>query len=165
MTLSPRLSSVVIRLATAADAGLLAQLNDFVHAGHAQNRPDIFRSDPDPGEVAAIFAEHLAGADRQVFIASMSDRPAGYAMMLLVERPGDALMRPRNFAVLEHLAVAPTALRAGVGTALVEAVRTAARNAGCSRLLTDVWDFNQDAAAFYRAAGFTPMRHALEQPL
>lgn len=157
--------SIEIRLASVDDAPLLAELNDLVHSVHALNRPDIFRSDPAPSEVAPIFASHLAREDIQVFIAYSSDRPVGYAMMLLIERSGDALMQPRAFAVLEHLAVAFTAIRMGVGTALVDAVRTTAKNAGCSRLLTEVWDFNQEASAFYQAAGFTPMRHHLEQPL
>ncbi|GAA4225905.1 hypothetical protein GCM10023075_24720 [Streptosporangium album] len=43
--------------------------------------------------------------------------------------------------------------------------RPAHREAGCSRLITDVWDFNKEAQAFYEAAGFAPVRHWLEQPL
>ncbi|MFD8561946.1 N-acetyltransferase family protein [Streptosporangium canum] len=165
MTSPSSVPSIEIRLASVADAGLLAELNDFVHSVHALNRPDIFRSDPAPSEVAPIFESHLAREDIRVFIASSSGRSVGYAMMLLIERSGDALMRPRAFAVLEHLAVASTAIRMGVGTALVDAVHTAAKNAGCSRLLTEVWDFNQEASAFYQSAGFTPMRHYLEQAL
>ncbi|MGV9773481.1 N-acetyltransferase family protein [Streptosporangium sp. NPDC003464] len=165
MTPPPSVPSIEIRLASVADAALLAELNDSVHSVHALNRPDVFRSGPAPSEVAPIFGSHLAREDIRVFIASSSGCSVGYAMMLLVERSGDALMQPRAFAVLEHLAVASTAIRMGVGTALVDAVRTAAKNAGCSHLLTEVWDFNQEASAFYQAAGFTPMRHHLEQSL
>ncbi|MBE1564378.1 GNAT family N-acetyltransferase [Nonomuraea africana] len=157
--------SIDIRPATSADAALLAQMNEFVHAVHARNRPDIFRADPAQADLVPLFEAHLARPDIRILIAWSSGRPIGYALAIIVERPGDALVQPRTFAVLEHLAVAPTAIRTGVGTALVDAVRAAGRAAGCAALLTEAWDFNQEALAFYQAQGFTPMRHWLEQQL
>lgn len=72
---------------------------------------------------------------------------------------------PGTFVVLEHLAVVAEAARSGVGTALLDAVRAVGGAAGCSHLVTDVWDGNKEAQAFYAAAGFAPMVHRLEQPL
>jgi GNAT superfamily N-acetyltransferase len=157
--------SIEIRLASPKDAALLAELNDFVHSVHALNRPDIFRAEPAHDELVPIFEAHLAREDIHAFIAQSSGQPIGYALAIIVERPGDALMQPRTFIVLEHLAVASAAVRTGVGAALVDAVRAAGRAMGCSRLVTEVWDFNKEALAFYEAAGFAPMRHGLEQPL
>ncbi|NBE93117.1 GNAT family N-acetyltransferase [Nonomuraea sp. KC401] len=65
---------------------------------------------------------------------------------------------------LEHLAVDPDVVRTGIGAALVEAVRTAGKEAGCASLVTDVWNFNDGALAFFDALGLTPMRHWLERP-
>ncbi|MFJ9411359.1 hypothetical protein [Streptomyces sp. NPDC101393] len=39
------------------------------------------------------------------------------------------------------------------------------RAAGCRRLVTDVWYFNEGARAFYQAAGFNPMNVRLDQQL
>lgn len=66
---------------------------------------------------------------------------------------------------LEQIAVVPDAARSGVGAALLEAVREVGRAAGCRRLVTDVWDFNEGARAFYQAAGFSPMNMRLDQQL
>ncbi|MFB9709533.1 N-acetyltransferase family protein [Streptosporangium sandarakinum] len=154
-----------VRPASIRDAALLARLNDFVHSVHARNRPDVFRSGAAHAELVPIFETHLAREDVRAFVAHLAGRPVGYALAVIADRPGDALVRPRTFVILEHLAVDPRAARTGVATALVEAVRTAGRREGCSSLLTDVWDFNADARAFYEAAGFTPMRHILEQPI
>ncbi|MFF5212723.1 GNAT family N-acetyltransferase [Streptosporangium sp. NPDC000396] len=157
--------SAEIRPVSFTDAPLLARLNDFVHSVHALHRPDVFRSQPAHDDLTPIFEAHLAREDVRAFVAHLSGRPVGYALARIVDRPGDALMRASTFIVLEHLAVAPEATRTGVGSALVDAVRTAGRAAGCSRLVTDVWDFNEEALAFYRAAGFAPMRQWLEQSL
>ncbi|MFJ2033132.1 GNAT family N-acetyltransferase [Streptosporangium sp. NPDC087985] len=157
--------SIEIRSASPEDAALLAELNDAVHSVHALHRPDVFRSQPAHDDLVPIFKAHLAREDARAFIARSSGRPVGYALAVIVDRPGDALMQARRFISLEHLAVTSEATRTGVGTALLDAVRTSGREAGCSRLITDVWDFNTEARTFYEAAGLAPMRHWLEQPL
>ncbi|TDC02887.1 N-acetyltransferase [Nonomuraea longispora] len=68
------------------------------------------------------------------FIARSSDEAVGYATATLHERSGDVLARPRSFVALEHLAVDPGVVRTRIGTALVEAARTAGKEAGCSGL-------------------------------
>jgi ribosomal protein S18 acetylase RimI-like enzyme len=45
--------------------------------------------------------------------------------------------------------------RCGVGRALVDAVATVARDAGCARLWLVTTNDNTDAQAFYRATGFS----------
>ncbi|WP_326822351.1 GNAT family N-acetyltransferase [Streptosporangium sp. NBC_01756] len=165
MTSSITPHSIEIRSASVEDAALLAELNDSVHSVHVLHRPDVFRGGPAHDDLVPIFEAHLAREDARVLVALSSGRPVGYALALIVDRPGDALMRPRTFVVLEHLAVVAEAARSGVGTALLDAVRAVGGAAGCSHLVTDVWDGNKEAQAFYAAAGFAPMVHRLEQPL
>jgi GNAT superfamily N-acetyltransferase len=52
--------------------------------------------------------------------------------------------------------VDPGARRAGVGSALVDAIAELARAEGVTRLLLDVADRNGPAIALYEAKGFTP---------
>ncbi|GAA3696403.1 GNAT family N-acetyltransferase [Nonomuraea antimicrobica] len=156
----------LVRPATERDAAVLAELNRFVHALHVEARPDVFRTAAsETGELAAIFASFLAGDDTLAYVAEVRGRPAGYVTAVVHRRPGDEMTRARSFVSVEHLAVDPGVARGGVGTALVEAVRTAGREAGCTAVLTDVWDFNQTALDFFEGLGFTPMRHWLEHPL
>ncbi|WP_330457523.1 GNAT family N-acetyltransferase [Streptomyces sp. NBC_00820] len=67
--------------------------------------------------------------------------------------------------VRHPLAVDPAASRAGVGTALLDAVRESGRAAGCRRLIVNVWCFNATARSFYEASGLAPMKQRLEQTL
>ncbi|MFC4063015.1 GNAT family N-acetyltransferase [Planomonospora corallina] len=156
----------VIRPATPDDAALLAELNRFVHDMHAEHRPDLYRKDPPAGELADGFRRQLGRDDVRILIAELpGGTAAGYAMATVHHRAANVLMAADSHITLEHLAVDPRAARQGVATALLEAVRAAGREAGCRRFVTDVWDFNTEALAFYRASGFTPMRRLLDQPL
>ncbi|MFF4696382.1 GNAT family N-acetyltransferase [Streptomyces chattanoogensis] len=88
----------------------------------------------------------------------------GYALARVKNRPGSALMHSDVIMSLDQIAVAPDAARSGIGAALLEAVREVGRAAGCRRLVTDVWYFNESAHAFYEVAGFRPMSMLLDQP-
>ncbi|MBG0813923.1 GNAT family N-acetyltransferase [Planomonospora sp. ID82291] len=155
-----------IRTATPDDAALTAELNRFVQDIHAEHRPDLFRDHPPIEELTAGFRSQLEREDVTIFIAERPDGGAvGYAMTITNERSTNALMHADSFVVLEHLAVAPDVARHGVGRALVNAVREAARAAGCRRLVTEVWDFNSRASAFFESSGFAPMHRRLEQML
>ncbi|WP_327679620.1 GNAT family N-acetyltransferase [Kitasatospora sp. NBC_00458] len=152
-----------IRTATTDDAALLAGLNEAVHDLHVRHRPDLFLAAP---EAEAAFAERLADPSVTVLIAAGDDGEAvGYALARVVQWPGGPFTGPDEVAVLDQLAVSPAAARTGVGSALLEAVRAAGRDAGCRRLVTNVWDFNEDARAFYRASGLRPMNRMLDQLL
>ncbi|MFC7645661.1 GNAT family N-acetyltransferase [Streptosporangium lutulentum] len=137
-----------------------------MHDLHAGRRPDIYQEHPSPEELASGFEEQLGRESVRIFIADLPDvRAAGYAMATVHRRAAGVLMRQDSFIVLDHLAVSPRAIRRGVATALLDAVRDAGRSAGCRRFVTDVWDFNSEAHAFYVASGFAPMRRLLEQAL
>jgi ribosomal protein S18 acetylase RimI-like enzyme len=152
-----------IRTASTDDVALLATLNNLVHDLHVRHRPDLFVGAP---EQEAFFAAQIADPSITVLIAGTADGTAvGYALARVVKREGSALTSPDMIISLDQIAVSPDAARTGVGSALLEAVREAGRSAGCRRLVTDVWEFNETARAFYRASGLRPMNHLLDQQL
>lgn len=154
-----------VRPATQEDAAVLARLNGFVHGLHVEGRPDVFQPPSDEEELASRFRDFLAGEDVLAFVAEAEARPVGYVTATIHRSPGGVLTRPRSFAFVEHIAVDPEHAREGIGAALVEAVRAAGKDAGCTSVLTDVWDFNKTALAFFDGLGFVPMRHWLERSL
>ncbi|NUW45402.1 GNAT family N-acetyltransferase [Nonomuraea rhodomycinica] len=156
---------VRVRPATPADAATLAELNDFVHALHVENRPDFFRTPSSADELVPIFRAFLEREDTFGFVAESAGRAVGYVTATVRRHPGDALVHPRNVIFVDHIAVDPALARAGVGTALVESVRAAGREVGCTRMMTDVWAFNERALAFFESAGLARMTYWLEQPL
>ncbi|MEV7021842.1 GNAT family N-acetyltransferase [Kitasatospora sp. NPDC093558] len=155
--------TITIRTATPADAALLAQLNDHVHTLHVEHRPDLFTPSPD---AAAHFEEQIAAPAVTVLIAESADgTPVGYAVARIVHWPGNTFAIPDDVVYLDQLSVSPTAARTGVGSALLDAVRTHGRAAGCRRLTTAVWHFNTAARTFYESAGLAPMNQQMDQLL
>lgn len=152
-----------IRTASTNDVVLLAALNDIVHDLHVRHRPDLF---VDASAQEAFFAAQLTDPSVSALIAEGADGEAvGYALARVVKRKGNELINPDVIISLDQMAVSPDAARTGIGSTLLEAVREVGRTAGCRRLVTDVWDFNEGARAFYQACGLTPMNHLLDQQL
>ncbi|MEV4806508.1 GNAT family N-acetyltransferase [Nonomuraea sp. NPDC049421] len=159
------MTEIEVRRATEADAVVLARLNEIVHALHVEARPDVFVPAGDKEEVARLFVRFLGREGALAFLAEEAGRAVGYVTGVVHRREGDVMMRARSFVSIEHIAVDPEVARSGVGSALARAVREAGRAAGCTSVLTDVWDFNEAALAFFAELGFRPMRHHLEQAL
>ncbi len=88
-----------------------------------------------------VVAEALTGPGRAAVVAEVEDRIAGYAVLSVA---GDV-------ADLERVAVVAAYRRAGLATALLDAVRV--RAAGAQRLLCEVSETNRGARAFYAARG------------
>ncbi|WP_411133186.1 GNAT family N-acetyltransferase [Streptomyces sp. C10] len=157
---------VQIRTASSDDVALLATLNDIVHDLHKRHRPDLFVDPREPDAVEAFFRSQIADPSVTVLLADGTEGKAlGYALARVKNRPGSALMHSDVIVSVDQIAVVPDAARGGVGTALLEAVREVGRAAGCRRLVTDVWYFNESAREFYQAAGFRPMNMLLDQQL
>ncbi|WP_370115328.1 N-acetyltransferase family protein [Streptacidiphilus sp. MAP12-33] len=157
---------ITIRVATVDDVAELAALTLVVHAVHTPHRPDLFVAAPSAVGLEALLLSQLAMPELTFLLAQdAAGRPLGYALAEIAERSGSALILADTVVSLRQIAVDPNAGGGGVGSALLEEVRALGRAAGCRRLVTQVWDFNEDAHAFYRKSGLRPMTSALDQEL
>ncbi|MFE8005305.1 GNAT family N-acetyltransferase [Streptomyces sp. NPDC057418] len=156
-----------IRGASTADGPRLVELHAGVQDVHLRHRPDWFVAQPGGEEVRADFEAALGDPHVSVLVAELSSGPAvvGYALARVVKRDSSTEAQARSTVMLEQLGVDPDASRAGVGSALLEAVREIGREAGCQSLVTNVWSFNTPARGFYEASGLVPRTQQLEQNL
>ena len=144
------------RRATGADAATLADLNRHVQDWHAAHYPDVFFAHPDPQGLIDWFADHLADPACTCFLAG--DPAQGYALCSLQVRAGNVFSPPVRRLMIDHVAVAPTARRQGLGRALVDAALALALELRVDEILLDTWEANHEAHAFFRALGFQPRR-------
>ena len=146
----------MIRRATQADLAVLADLNAHVQDWHAATYPQVFYPRPDRQGVLDWFADRLADPACTAFLAG--DPARGYALCFLQVRAGNVFSPSVRRLMVDHVAVAPSARRQGLGRALLQAARDLARELAVDEILLDTWEANHEAHAFFRAEGFEPRR-------
>ena len=150
-----------IRRATAADAGLLSTLNADVQAIHAAALPGWFKPPGPESFPPAAAAAVIAKAESLVFLAQSGADAAGYAYAEILRQGETPLRHAYEMVYLHHISVRPAHRRQGVGSALIEAVRSAAGEIGITLLGADIWSFNDAARAFFRRHGFAAFNESL----
>jgi ribosomal protein S18 acetylase RimI-like enzyme len=151
------LSTITIRPATPADAGVLAALA-------AEAFTDTFGADNAPGDMAAYlataFGESIQRAEivdprNTVLLAERGGDMIGYAML----REGDA---PRDVGDADAIEIARLYsftrwIGSGVGATLMQRCLDEAAARGRRTIWLGVWEHNARAIAFYRRWGFADM--------
>lgn len=153
-----------IRSMVLADYPAFDRFDGALHAMHQQARPDLFA----PCKhlfTQADFEKLLASPNEIALIAEVGDRPAGICMATIKEPPAAPFLHPVKAAHIGDLYVAEEYRRAGVGRALIESVKRAAREKGAGRITLMVWPFNSDALHFYEKLGFATRSVTLEAKL
>ena len=153
--------TILIRAASASDAGLLALLNRDVQRLHAEMEPDIIKSDTDNEEVAAFFAGKLALPDNHMRKADAFDAPKGYVWFELQERSETPLKLARKRIYIHHLSVQTGVRRQGIASALLSHVENEALARSITHVALDTWAANVSARSFFSARGFTPSNSSL----
>ncbi len=146
----------MIRIATPEDAATVAELNAHVQGWHAAHYPEAFHATPDPEALTAHFRDRLLDPEVTCFLAG--DPALGYALCQRSGRDASVFSPAIRRLIVDHIAVAPTARRQGIGSALLAAARALARDEGRDELLLDTWEANHDAHAFFAANGFAVRR-------
>jgi ribosomal-protein-alanine acetyltransferase len=123
---------VIVRTARVEDAAAVHRLDQQLFGGDAWS--------------AALVATALSGAGRHAVVAEEQDAVVGYAVTATA---GDVVD-------LERIGVDPGHRRGGVGGRLLAGVlaEALAEAGGTDRMLLEVSAANQEALAFYAAAGF-----------
>jgi ribosomal protein S18 acetylase RimI-like enzyme len=156
---------ITVRPAEPADAPAVAELAAAVHAAHAAALPDVFQP-ADAPPVGPADVVHLIAAAGPLFLVAHRDGAfAGYARAELQDEPATAFKRASRVVHVHEMGVAPAHRRHGVGRALLDAVRAAARARAARGVSLDVYAFNAGARAFYAREGFVGLRERLVAPV
>ena len=151
----------MVRLATEADLGRINELRQQVNRLHVEGRPDIFR----PGfsnELRDYARTLIASPEHDILVCEREGAICGIACVDYVVKPESPYSRATRFYHVEELCVDAARRRQGVARELTDFMRADARRRGLDRIVLDVWEFNDEALAFYDAMGFRTFRRMLE---
>ena len=148
--------SINIRQATPADAKLLTDLSyttfwdAFAH--HPKNAPDDLAHYMRQAFNVEQIAVELADPNAIFLIASIEDRPAGYAKLIVDSiEAGITATRPVE---LSRLYSHQEYLGKGIGQNLMDACFARAREDGRDVMWLGVWEYNPRAQRFYEKNAF-----------
>lgn len=152
----PMTDSMIIRRATSDDATLLTDLSYTTFwdafANHPKNAPDDLAHYMRQAFSTEQIAAELADSNSIFLIASIDDKPAGYAK-LIVGSIEDGITAARPIE-LSRLYSHQEYLGRGVGQNLMDACFEFAKSQDHDVMWLGVWEFNPRAHRFYEKNGF-----------
>lgn len=152
---------MTVRRARREELERVNELRRMVNEVHVQGRPDIFK----PGFNEALqrhVYELYDGEDSDVLVAIADGIIAGFAAVEYVRKPESPYSFARDYYHLKEFGVDAACRRQGVARALVDYMKTDAREKGFTRIELDAWAFNTGALAFYETVGFRTFRRYFE---
>lgn len=153
--------SMTVRFAEEQELDLINELRRQVNALHTEGRPDMFR----PGfgkDIQDYLRAIWDDPEQEIVVAESNGKVTGYAVLHHIRKPQNPFMYERDNLGIDEFGVDCGHRRQGIGSAMMAFIREYARGKGFQRIELNMWEFNQDALAFYEAAGFETYRRYME---
>ena len=154
-----------IREATRKDYKGISEVFEEVDSLHRKALPHIFREPDGPARTEESISSIISDENAALFVAETNGQIIGLVHVLIRETPPIPIMVPRQYAVLENLAVRGGYRRLGVGTSLLKRAHQWALSRKLSQIESNVWEFNKEAIAFYKKQGYATTRRWISRPL
>lgn len=152
---------MMVRPATQSDLPRINELRRQVNDLHVAGRPDVFKPGFGP-ELQDHVNVLFAGEGYEILVAENEDAVVGFACLRYVDRPESPYRNAIKFVEIEEIGVDAACQRQGAGRLLTDAVRARAREMGYFRVELNMWEFNENALAFYERIGFRTYRRYME---
>lgn len=136
---------------------LRKQVNDL----HVAGKPEVFK----PG-----FSEELQDylyaiwndPEQEIVVDEKDGVLRGFAVLHHIVKPENPFMYVRDYLDIDEFCVDEACRRQGAAREMIDFIRDYAKEKGFHRIELNMWEFNQDALAFYEAVGFSTYRRYME---
>ena len=152
---------MAVRFAREEDLERVNELRKQVNDLHVSGRGDIFKAGfPDElrDYIYAIFCDPW----REIAVCERNGSICGYAVLNHIIRPETPFMYERDSLDIDEFGVDEACRRQGIATEMMTFIRDYAKAEGFERIELNMWEFNQDALAFYEKVGFSTYRRYME---
>ena len=152
---------MIVRLAEEKDLSRVNELRKQVNDLHVMGKPEVFKAGFS-SELRDYIQLIWKDPEQEIVVAEKDGTICAFAVIHHISRPENPFMYERDFLDIDEFCVDEKYRRQGAGSALVRFIRDFAKEKGFHRIELNMWEFNQDALAFYEAAGFTTFRRYME---
>jgi ribosomal protein S18 acetylase RimI-like enzyme len=150
-----------VRLARENELERVNELRKQVNDIHVAGKPDVFK----PG-FDEVLQNHIYtiwnDPEQSIAVAEKDGVICGFAVLHHINRPESPFMKERDFLDIDEFCVDEAFRRQGIASEMIAFIREFAKEKGFHRIELNMWEFNQDALAFYEAAGFQTFRRYME---
>ena len=156
---------ISIRKVTIDDYDAMCELFKEVDALHSEHLPHVFQRP----EGAAREREHYLGllADEGVclLVAQSGSDLVGYVHAIMKDAPAVPLFVPRRYAVVDEVLVRSGFQFHGIGRRLMDEAQAWAAANGATSIELNVYEFNENAIAFYERLGYHTLSRKMSKEL
>lgn len=141
---------MVIKKASMMDFEEIHSIFQEVHDLHLKNEPKTFKKkDPFTKEEFISVLE-----DENSFLLIAEEiKIIGFINAFISIKEGRQTKK-KKIMHIEQLGVKKTEHNRGIGTKLIEEIKSIAKDNNCDKIVLDVWSFNDNAIEFYKNKGF-----------
>ena len=154
----------MIRFADAEDLEQVNKLRKQVNDLHVKGKPEVFKagfSDELRDHIDTIFRDPR----QKILVYEIDGAICAFAVLNHITKPENPFMYERDYLDIDEFGVDEAWRRKGIATEMINFIREYAEDEGFIRLELNMWEFNQDALAFYESAGFSTYRRYMEMKL
>jgi len=145
---------LTIREAVTADYAAICDIFAEADDLHRQHLPHIFQKPPGLARERDYILGLLADENVGLFLAQVGSQVVGLVCVQARAAPDAPILVPRRYANVDSLVVKQGFRRRGIGRALMERAQAWAQAKGLDNIELHVWEFNQEAIAFYERLGY-----------
>ena len=152
---------MIVRFAKESELDRMNELRKQVNDIHVEGKPDVFK--PGFGQELRDFVKVIWNDPEQEIVVAEDDGViCGFAVLHHINKPENPFMKERDFIDIDEFCVDKDHRRKGAASEMVSFIKKFAREKGFRRIELNMWEFNQNALAFYEAAGFKTFRRYME---
>jgi len=158
---------MVVRKATLDDYDELCALIAEVDELHRSNLPQRFREPEGPTREWEYFRSVITDESVGFFVAEDDGELVGFVHVVVRDSRDFPILVPRRYAFVDSIAVREELRGTGIGRVLMERAHEWATSMGAraTEMELNVFEFNEDAVAFYRKLGYRTICREMSRPL
>lgn len=150
-----------IRFAQDEDLEQINKLRKQVNDLHVKGKPEIFK----PGfsdELREYIYDIFRDTQKKIVVCVIDGNICAFAVLHHIIRPETPYMFERDYLDIDEICVDEAFRLRGIGAHMIDFIRDSAKSEGFERIELNMWEFNQNALAFYEAVGFSTYRRYME---
>ena len=152
---------MIIRFAKENELVRVNELRKQVNDLHVEGKPEVFKAGFND-ELRDYIYNIWDDPEQEIVVVDLDGTICGFAVLHHIVKPATPFMYERDFIDVDEFCVDKDYRRQGVASEMITFIRNYAKEKGFNRIELNMWEFNQDALAFYEAVGFKTYRRYLE---